>query len=171
MHVRDLFDLSGRVAIVTGGATGIGLQIAEALGDLGADLVLCARNEQRREDAAAEPCGRLGVRAIGLRCNVADKDDIEELVRGTVDELGRLDVVVNSAGTSWGASAIDYPADAWRNVVDVNLTGTFLVTRAAGRVLVGQGEGGRIVNIASTAAFGGLPAETMDAVAYSASKG
>jgi gluconate 5-dehydrogenase len=169
VNVRDLFDLSGRVALVTGGGSGIGRQMAEALAELGADLVLCARRPERCEVVAAE-LSRLGIRAIGLRCDVSDKTEVEALIERTLAELGRLDVVVNNAGTSWGAPAVEHPLEAWRKVIDVNLTGTFLVSQAAGRVMIERG-GGKIVNIASNAAFGGLPPELMDAVAYSASKG
>lgn len=171
MHVRDLFDLSGRVAIVTGGGSGIGLQLAEALGELGATLVLCARRAERCEEAAAALEGRLGIRAVGVRCNVASEEEVDALVRRTVEAFGRVDVVVNNAGTSWGAPAADHPLEAWRKVLDVNLTGTFLVSRAAGREMIARGEGGKIVNVSSTAAYGGLPPELMDAVAYTATKG
>jgi gluconate 5-dehydrogenase len=171
VHVRELFDLTGRVALVTGGGSGIGLQAAEALAELGADVVLCARRPERCEEAAASLSERLGVSALGLRCDVADEAEVDAAVARTVAELGRLDVVVSSAGRSWGAPAIDHPADAFRRVVDVNLTGVFLVARAAARVMVEQGRGGRIVNVASTAALGAKPAEVMDAVAYTASKG
>jgi gluconate 5-dehydrogenase len=169
VNVRDLFDLSGRVALVTGGGSGIGRQLAQALAELGADLVLCARRADRCEEAATE-LARLGVRAIGLRCDVSDEAEVEAVVARTLTELGRLDVVVNNAGTSWGAPAVEHPLEAWQKVIGVNLTGTFLVSQAAGRVMIERG-GGKIVNIASNAAFGGLPPELMDAVAYNASKG
>lgn len=171
MHVRELFDLTGRVALVTGGGSGIGLQLAEALAELGANLVLCGRRPERCEEAAAALVAHHGVLAVGARCDVADEDEVDAVVARTVSELGRLDIVVSSAGRSWGAPAIDHPTDAWRQVVDVNLTGVFLVARAAARVMIAQGDGGRIVNVASTAAFGGKRAEVMDAVAYTASKG
>ncbi len=169
MTVRELFDLSGRVAIVTGGGSGIGRQMAQALAELGADLVLCARRPERCEQAAEE-IAQLGVRALGLRCDVGDKAEVDALVSRTLDELGRVDIVVNNAGASWGAPAVDHPLEAWNKVMAVNLTGVFLVSQAAGRVMIDRG-GGKIVNIASTAAFGALPPELMDAVAYSASKG
>lgn len=169
MNVRDLFDLSGRVAIVTGGGSGIGRQMAQALAELGADLVLCARRPERCEQAAEE-IGQLGVRALGLRCDVSEKAEVDALVARTLDVLGRVDIVVNNAGASWGAPAVDHPLEAWHKVMAVNLTGVFLVSQAAGRAMIDRG-GGKIVNIASTAAFGALPPELMDAVAYSASKG
>jgi len=165
----ELFDLSGRVAIVTGGGSGIGRQMAEGLAEAGADIVLCARKPERCEQAAEE-LQELGVRALGLRCDVRDPAEVSALVERTRAELGRIDVLVNNAGTSWGASAEEHPLEGWQKVIDVNLTGVFLCSQAAGRVMIDQG-GGKIVNIASVAAFGGAPPELMNAVAYNASKG
>jgi NAD(P)-dependent dehydrogenase (short-subunit alcohol dehydrogenase family) len=170
VNVRALFDLSGKVALVTGGASGLGLQLAEALAELGADLVLCGRRAERCEEAAADLSVRLGVRALGLRGDVGDARETEEVVRRTLAELGGLDILVNNAGTSWGAPALEHPLEAWDKVLRVNLTGVFLASQAAARVMVAAG-GGRIVNVASSAAFGGLPPEVMDAAAYTASKG
>jgi gluconate 5-dehydrogenase len=170
MDVRDLFDLSGQVALVTGGGSGIGRQMAGALAELGADVVLCARRPERCEEAAAELTA-LGVRSLGLRCDVTDQAEVDALIARIVEDLGRLDIVVNNAGTSWGAPAVDHPLAAWNKVLAVNLTGVFLVSQAAARVMIERGDGGRIVNVASTAAFGALPPELMDAVAYTASKG
>ena len=166
---RELFDLSGKVAIVTGGGSGIGRQMAEGLAEQGADLVLCARKPERCEQAAAE-LRQLGVRAIGLRCDVRDQAEVDAAVARAKDEFGRIDILVNNAGTSWGAPAEDHPLEGWQKVIDVNLTGVFLCSQAAGRVMIEQG-GGKIVNIASVAAFGGAPPELMNAVAYNASKG
>jgi NAD(P)-dependent dehydrogenase (short-subunit alcohol dehydrogenase family) len=171
MNVRDLFDLAGRVAIVTGGGSGIGRQMADALAELGADVVLCARKVERCEQAAAEIVAANGTRALGLRCDISDKAEVEALVARTVAELGRIDIVVNNAGASWGAPAVDYPLEAWQKVIGVNLTGTFLVSQAAGRHMIERGEGGKIINVSSIAAFGGEEPEVMDAVGYSASKG
>ena len=145
-NVRSLFDLTGRVAIVTGAGTGIGTQLAEALAELGADVVLCARRPERCEAVAVE-LERLGVRALALRCDVSDKTEVDALVERSVAELGRIDIVVNNAGTSWGAPAIDHPLEAWQKVIGVNLTGVFLMSQAAARVMIEQG-GGKIINIA-----------------------
>jgi NAD(P)-dependent dehydrogenase (short-subunit alcohol dehydrogenase family) len=164
----ELFDLTGRVAIVTGGGTGIGRQMATGLAESGADVVLCARKHERCEQVAAE-LARLDVRALGLRCDVRDPADIAAVVDRTRADFGRIDVLVNNAGTSWGAPAEDHPLEGWQKVIDVNLTGVFLFARAAGRVMIEQ-QGGKIVNIASVAALGGAPPELMDAVAYNASK-
>jgi gluconate 5-dehydrogenase len=171
MHVRELLDLDGRVAIVTGGGSGIGRQLAEGLAEAGASLVLCARRAERCEEAAAELTRSLGVRALGLACDVRDPAQVEALVQTARRELGRLDVLINNAGTAWVASPEETPIDGWQKVVDVNLTGTFLCSQAAGRVLIEQGEGGKIVNVASVVGLRGARPEVLDAVAYTASKG
>jgi gluconate 5-dehydrogenase len=170
--VRDtlgLFDLTGQVAIVTGGATGIGDQMALALAELGADVVICARNGARCESAAAE-LAQKGVRSLGLACDVRDREQIQDVVDRTVAELGRIDILVNNAGTSWAALPEDVPPDGWDKVMAVNLTGVFSFCQAVGRVMIASG-GGRIVNVASIAAFRGAPPEAMNAIAYNASKG
>jgi NAD(P)-dependent dehydrogenase (short-subunit alcohol dehydrogenase family) len=169
MNARELFDLTGRVAIVTGGGSGIGRQLAEGLAEMGAGLVLCARHLDRCEQAAAELLA-LGVRTLALRCDVRDQGEVESVVERTRDEFGRIDVLVNNAGTVWGAAPEDTPLDGWQKVVDVNLTGTFLFSQAAGRVMIDQ-QGGKIVNIASVAALTGSPPEIMNAIAYNATKG
>jgi NAD(P)-dependent dehydrogenase (short-subunit alcohol dehydrogenase family) len=165
----ELFDLSGRAAIVTGGGSGIGRQMATALAEAGANLVLCARKVERCEEAAAE-IERLGVQAFGMRCDVRDPAEVQAVVDRTKAELGRVDILVNNAGTSWGAPAEELPLEGWQKVIDVNLTGVFLFAQAVGRVMIDQG-GGKIVNVASVAAFGGAPPELVNAVAYNASKG
>jgi gluconate 5-dehydrogenase len=170
VDVRELFDLSGRVAIVTGGGTGIGRQMAGALAEAGADLVLCARKAERCEQAAGE-LSALGARALGLGCDVRDPEQVAAVVARARRDLGRVDILVNNAGTVWGASPEDTPLEGWQKVIDVNLTGVFLCSQAAGRVMIEQGEGGKIVNIASIAAFGGAPPEIMNAIPYNASKG
>jgi NAD(P)-dependent dehydrogenase (short-subunit alcohol dehydrogenase family) len=169
MKPTELFDLSGKVAIVTGGGTGQGREMAQGLAEAGADVVLCARKPERCEQAAEE-LRALGVRSLGLRCDVREPAEVDAVVERTRVELGRIDVLVNNAGTSWGAPAEDYPLEGWQKVIDVNLTGVFLCSQAAGRVMIDQ-QAGKIVNIASVAAFGGAPPELMNAVGYSASKG
>ena len=169
MHVRELFDLSGKTAIVTGGGSGIGRQMAQALAEAGANLVLCARKVERCEQAAAE-LANLGVRTLGLKCDVRDPDEVQAVVDRTREELGRIDVLVNNAGTVWGAPPEDTPLEGWQKVIDVNLTGVFLFSQAVGRTMIEEG-GGKIVNIASVAGLGGAPPEVMNAIAYNASKG
>jgi gluconate 5-dehydrogenase len=169
LSAARLFELSGRTAIVTGGGAGLGLVFAEALAEAGANVVVCGRKGERCEAVAAELEQRHGVRALGLRCDVRVEEDAAAVVERARSELGSIDVLVNNAGTSWGAPAEDYPLEGWQKVIDVNLTGLFRFSQLAGRVMIGQGRG-KIVNIASVAAFGGAPPELMDAVAYTASK-
>jgi NAD(P)-dependent dehydrogenase (short-subunit alcohol dehydrogenase family) len=169
VRTGDLFDLSGKVVIVTGGGSGIGWQMAEGLAEMGADVVLCARHLDRCE-AAADELRALGVRALALRCDVRDPTEVEAVVDRTRSELGRIDVLVNNSGTVWGASPEDTPLEGWQKVVDVNLTGTFLFSQAAGRVMIDQ-RSGKIVNIASVAALTGSRPEIMNAIAYNTTKG
>jgi NAD(P)-dependent dehydrogenase (short-subunit alcohol dehydrogenase family) len=168
VNPQELFDLSGKVAIVSGGGSGIGRQMATGLAEAGADLVLCARKVERCEEAARELEG-LGRRTLALACDVRDQEQVLAVVDRVRADFGRVDILVNNAGTSWGGPAEDYPLEGWQKVIDVNLTGVFLFAQAAGRVMIEQ-QGGKIVNIASVAAFGGAPPELMNAVAYNASK-
>jgi NAD(P)-dependent dehydrogenase (short-subunit alcohol dehydrogenase family) len=169
VSVRELFDLSGKVAIVTGGGSGIGRQMAEGLAEAGADLVLCARKAERCEQAAHE-LEQLGIRALGLGCDVRDPEQVQALVQRTVHEFGSVDVLVNNAGTVWGALPEDMPLEGWQKVVDVNLTGVFLFAQSAGRVMIERG-GGSIVNIASVAGLHGVAPEVTNTVVYHATKG
>ena len=169
MNALELFDLGGKNAIVTGGGSGIGRQMAEALAEAGAGVVVCARKLERCEQAADE-LRALGVRALGLACDVRSPEQVKAVVDRTLEELGSVDVLVNNAGTVWGASPEDMPLEGWQKVVDVNLTGVFLFSQAAGRVMIERG-GGAIVNIASVAGLQGGPPEVMNTVVYSATKG
>ena len=164
--MNDLFDLSGKVAIVTGGGSGIGRQMAHGLAEAGAELVLCARKVERCEEAAAE----MPTRALALPVDVTDEDSVGAMVGRAVHEFGRVDILVNNAGTVWGAAPEDLPLRGWQKVVDVNLTGVFLCARAVGRVMIEKG-GGKIVNIASVAGLHGAPAEVVNALPYHATKG
>jgi gluconate 5-dehydrogenase len=168
-HVRELFDLHGRVAVVTGGSRGLGLEIAEGLGEAGARLVVAARREQWL-GPATEHLRQRGVEVAAVVCDVADPQQAKGLVEAAVERFGRLDVLVNNAGVTWAAPLEEMPLERWRHVLEVNLTGAFLVTQAAVPVMKAAGWG-RIVNVASVAGLVGSPAEVLDAVGYAASKG
>jgi gluconate 5-dehydrogenase len=170
VNARDLFDLTGKNAIVTGGGSGIGRDMAQALAEAGANLVLCARKVERCEQAAEE-LAALGVKTLGLRCDVRDPEEVQAVVERTTQELGAIDILVNNAGTAWGAPPEEVPLEGWQKVIDVNLTGVFLFAKAVGRTMIADGRGGKIVNMASVAGLGGAPAEVMDAIPYHASKG
>ena len=164
-----LFDLTGKTAIVTGGGKGIGRQMAEGLAEAGANLVLCARKAERCEQTAAE-LAELGVKALGMGCDVRDPEQVQAVVDRTVAEFGGVDILVNNAGVVWGATPEDMPLEGWQKVVDVNLTGVFLFSQAAGRTMI-EGGGGSIVNIASVAGLHGAPPEIVNTVVYHATKG
>ena len=168
MNVKQLFDLTGRVAIVSGGSMGLGRQMAEGLAEMGANLVLCARKKERCEEAA-EALRSLGVQALALECDVKDKAAIQQVVEATLAKFGRVDILINNAGVSWGASVEDMTLEQWDKVLSTNLTGTFLFCQAVGKTMVARGSG-KIINIASVAGLGGGSAE-LQAIGYHASKG
>lgn len=148
-NVKELFDLSGRAAIVTGGSRGIGKEMAEALGEAGASLMLCARRQEWLNETVAEFAGR-GFNAAGMVCDVAKPDEVQAVVEATVSKFGSVDILVNNAGISWGSMPEEMELEKWQKVLDVNLTGCFLFAQAAGREMLKKNSGS-IINIASIA--------------------
>jgi NAD(P)-dependent dehydrogenase (short-subunit alcohol dehydrogenase family) len=167
-NVRDLFNLAGRVAIVTGGSIGLGRQIAEGLAEMGANLVLCARRKERCQQTAEE-LQQLGVKTLALGSDVKNPADVQAAVDAAFSKFGRIDILVNNAGISWGAPVEEMRLEDWNKVIETNLTGTFLCAQAVGRVMIKQGRG-KIINIASVAGLGGAP-PALPAIGYHASKG
>jgi NAD(P)-dependent dehydrogenase (short-subunit alcohol dehydrogenase family) len=168
VNVKQLFDLTGRVAIVSGGSMGLGLQMAEGLAEMGANLVLCARKKERCE-AAADALRAHRVQTLALGCDVKDKAAIQQVVEETLAKFGRIDILINNAGVSWGAPVEEMTLEQWDKVLSTNLTGTFLFCQAVGRAMAAQASG-KIINIASVAGLGGASAE-LQAIGYHASKG
>ncbi len=168
MKIQQLFDLTGKVAIVTGGATGLGRQMAEGLAEAGADLVLCARKKERCEQAAEE-LRLLGGKTLALACDVKNPADIRAVVQTAISKFGHLDILINNAGTSWGAPVEEMTLDQWNKVIETNLTGTFLFSQAVGKAMIAQ-KSGKILNITSVAGMHGAPPE-FQAIGYHASKG
>ena len=148
-HLHSLFDLTGRVAIVTGGSRGLGLEMATGLAEAGASLMLCARRDQWLTPALAQLRER-GFTVEGLQCDVSHPDAVQTVVDRTVRTYGRLDILVNNAGVTWAAPPAEMPFEKWQQVIDVNLTGSFLFAQAAGREMLKAGYG-RIINVASIA--------------------
>ena len=146
-HIKELFDLSGRAAIVTGGSRGLGKEIAEGLAEAGASLMLCARRQEWLGATVNEMRER-GFSAEGIICDVSNPGQVQEFVNKTVATYGRIDILVNNAGVSWGERPEVMPFDKWQKVLDINLTGAFLFSQAAGREMLKR-EYGRIINIAS----------------------
>ena len=170
MRLEQLFDLSGRTALVTGGSRGLGLAMAGALGEMGAKLAITARKADDLE-AAADTLRAEGHEVFAVVNDLARTETIEAMVDAVIDALGPIDILVNNAGTSWGAPAVDYPLEGWRKVIELNLTGTWVLTQAvARRSMIPRGYG-RIVNIASVAGLRGGRHTGLRAIAYFTSKG
>ncbi len=167
MTVNELFSLKGKVAIVTGASRGLGEEMAKGLAEAGADLVLCSRKLEMCERVASE-VEKLGVKAYARRCDITSEAEVEAVVGEVEKEWGRIDILINNAGQTWGAKAEELSLEDWRKVIEVNLTGAFLFARQAGKVMIQKG-GGKILNVASVAGLSG--SREIDAVAYSASKG
>jgi len=168
MKVKKLFDLTGRVAIITGGSVGLGRQMAEGLAEMGANLVLCARKKERCEQAALE-LQKLGVKTLALACDVKDPAGVQTVVEAAVNEFGSIDTLINNAGTSWGAPVESMTLEQWNKVIETNLTGSFLFSQAVGKIMIKQRRG-KIINMASVAGLRGSPPR-FSAIGYSASKG
>lgn len=169
MRVQQLFDLSGRVALVTGGSRGLGLEIAEGLGEAGAKIAVTARRQQWLT-SAEETLARAGIEAMALPCDIGDPAKVEEFCQAVQRRFGAIDILVNNAGVSWAAPVVDMPLDKWRQVLDTNLTGTFVVTQVVGRTMIGR-RSGKIINTASIAGLVGEHPDVLDAIGYSAAKG
>ena len=169
MDAPRLFDLHGKVAIVTGGSRGLGQSMATALAEAGASVVISAR---RREwlDPAAEALQRLGFACLAVQADVTMPEQVEALLAQSLDRYGQVDILVNNAGVSWGAPAETMALERWRHVIDVNATGTFLVSQVVGRHML-ERHAGKIINVASMAGLLGTPLEVLSATGYSASKG
>lgn len=146
-NVRELFDLTGKSAIVTGGSRGIGKEMAEALAEAGASLSLCARRSEWLDETLSGFQAR-GFDVTGTTCDVSKPEQVQTVVDETVQKFGKVDILVNNAGVSWGAMPEDMPLEKWQHVLDVNLTGCFLFAQAAGREMLKR-EQGSIINIAS----------------------
>jgi gluconate 5-dehydrogenase len=147
--VRELFDLSGRVAIVTGGSRGLGLEMAEGLAEAGARLMLCARRVEWLTPTIADLRTR-GITVEGRTCDVAQPDQVHAVVDQAMQAFGRIDILVNNAGISWAAEPEDMPLEKWQKVIETNLTGAFLFSQSAGREMLKAGSG-CIINVASIA--------------------
>jgi NAD(P)-dependent dehydrogenase (short-subunit alcohol dehydrogenase family) len=169
MHVLDLFKISGKTAIVTGGGRGLGEQIAIGLAEAGANVVVCSRKLEACEQVK-EKLEQLGVKSLALKCDVTNPEDVQRVVQTTVDEFGQIDILVNNSGVTWGAPVEEMPLEAWQKVINVNVTGTFLMSQAVGKVMIKQ-RSGKIINIASVAGLGGTNPEILNTIGYNTSKG
>ena len=170
MALKELFDLHGRTALITGGSRGLGLQIAEALGEYGATVVLTAR-KQNELDEARTHLENLGVTAHVYASDISDFGNIDPLIQSIHAEVGPIDILVNNAGATWGAPTTEHPTEAWAKVMNVNVNGLFLITQAVLKhCMVPRGKG-RIINIASVAGLQGNDPRMAATLAYNTSKG
>ena len=167
--VQKLFDLTGRTALITGGSRGLGLQIAEALGEAGARVMVTSRKAADLEESAKHLAGR-GIHAEWVAADASDAKQIERVCAEAKARLGPIDILVNNAGATWGAPAEDYPLEAWDKVVNLNLRSVFLFSQIVARDNMIPARRGRIIMTASIAGLGGNP-PGFEMVAYNTSKG
>ncbi len=170
MSLADLQNLRGKVALVTGGSRGLGLQMAEVLGELGAKVAITAR-KQHELDAAAQHLGALGIEVVPVVCDMGDLAAIAPMVERVIAALGPIDILVNNAGTSWGAATIEHPLAAWDKVMTLNVSAIFVVTQEVGRRCMVPRKSGKVINIASIQGLTGTYPEGMPTLAYNTSKG
>lgn len=159
------FNFPGEVALITGGSRGLGLEIAQAFGSAGATVVITARREQWLNEAE-RTLKEQGIQAYALLCDVANASAVDLAVQQTLDTVGKIDILVNNAGLTWGAPAENMPVERWHQVIEANITGTFLMSQTVGRHMLERNKGA-IVNVASIAGLGGGQLNT---VGYNASK-
>ncbi len=167
--ISKLFDLTGRHALVTGGSRGLGLQIAEALGEAGAKIMLTSRKAGDLEEAAAH-LQASGIDTRWIAADASDPAQVHKVCAEAIERLGHVDILVNNAGATWGAPAEDHPLDAWDKVMNLNVRSIFLFSQAVGKASMLPRKRGRIINIASIAGLGGNP-PGMEMLAYNTSKG
>ncbi|MFL6634194.1 MAG: SDR family oxidoreductase [Massilia sp.] len=167
---QQLFDLTGKTALVTGGSRGLGLQIATALGEMGARVMLSAR-KQADLDAAVDHLGARGIAASAVAADMGSESGVAALAAAALGQLGHVDILVNNAGATWAAPAEDFPLDAWDKVMNLNVRSIFLLSQAIGRQSMIPRRQGRIINVASIAGFAGnAPDSPMKTLAYNTSK-
>ena len=170
MSLKKLMDLGGRVAIVTGGSRGLGLQIAEALGEMGAAVAITARKAAELEEARAHLAAQ-GIDVLTIPSDLGKPETPAAIVAEVMARHGKIDILVNNAGATWGANAEDHPLDAWMKLVNLNLTGNFLLCQQVAKASMIARKYGRIINIASVAGLGGNPTQMEGTIAYNTTKG
>ena len=167
--IQELFNLSGRVSVVTGGATGLGLQMATGLAEAGSNIVVCSRKLENCEQTAAG-IEKLGVKALPVACDVTKPEQVEAVKDATLKKFGRVDVLINNAGRAWVAPPEDLPLDRWQQIMDLNVTAPFICSQVFGREMIKQKKG-KIINIASIAGLQGRNPKAYSSIVYSTSKG
>ncbi|MBQ9059188.1 MAG: SDR family oxidoreductase [Atopobiaceae bacterium] len=167
--MSDMFDLTGKVALVTGASSGLGVQFAKALAGQGADIAICARRMEKLEQVKAE-IEDLGVRCVAVQCDVTDTEQIRAMVATVKEEYGRIDILVNNAGVGDNTPAADMDDETWRRVMSTNLDAVYYVAREVGKVMLEQNYG-KIINLGSLHSEVVMPNTTWFVPAYAAAKG
>ena len=168
MHVSELFNLSGKVAVVTGGSRGIGKEIAIGLGEAGARVAITARREEWLIPAYEELTG-MGIESLAVKADITSPEDVGRMVAETLRQWGKIDILVNNAGIAWGAPFVDMPLDKWDAVLNTNAKGPLICSQQVGKQMIKQG-GGNIINVASTTGLLAVDPRAMQAIGYQASK-
>jgi NAD(P)-dependent dehydrogenase (short-subunit alcohol dehydrogenase family) len=169
MGLKQLFELGGRVAVVTGGSRGLGLQMAEALGEMGAKIAISARKKDELEQAVAH-LKTQGIEATAYPCDLGKREQVEPFASAVLAKFGKVDILVNNAGATWGAPAEDHPMDAWDKLVNLNLSGMFLLSQIVAKRSMIPARWGRIVNIASVNGLQATDMRLLKNAAYVATK-
>ncbi len=170
MSIKKLFDLTGKTALITGGSRGLGLQMAEALGEFGAKVAITARKAGELEEAKAH-LSEMRVETLTVVNDLQDTDAVKPMVEQVLKEFGQIDILINNAGAAWGAPAEDHQLDAWKKVINLNLTAPFIVSQTVGKLSMIPRKYGKIINIASIAGLVGTDPGFMPTIAYNSSKG
>ncbi len=168
MPVQELFDLRGQVALVTGGGRGIGRTLAEAFGEAGCQFAITGRRDEYLSPTAGEFAQR-GFDCLSIVSDITKPDDVERTVTQVLERFGRIDILVNNAGQTWGQATEEMPFERWKQVIDVNLNGLFLMSQRVGHHMLERGQG-CILNIASVAGLGAGDPHAVKTIAYNASK-
>ncbi len=170
MATLDLFRLDGKTAVITGGGRGLGEYMANALSDVGANVVVCSRKLEACESVKQEIEAH-GGKALALACDITKPSDVADVIDATEQTFGAVDILVNNSGATWGTPPEDMPLEQFERVVDINVKGTFIMSQAVGKTMIARGQGGTIINIASVAGLVGGNPKYIQAVGYHASKG
>ncbi|MFD1848772.1 SDR family oxidoreductase [Oceanobacillus bengalensis] len=169
MNIQELFNLKGKVALITGGGRGLGAQIAEVYAEMGCELALCSRKKESCDEVAEMLSKEYGVKARGYALDVTSEEQVEDVVNEVLSDFGKIDILVNNSGATWGAPVEDMPLEAWNKVMNVNVTGTFLLSKAVGKHMIDHNYG-KIINIASAAGLTVRPPEVTNTIGYTTSK-
>ncbi len=168
LSVKELFDIKGKTAVITGGSKGLGAQCADALAEMGCNVVIAARKIEGCQNLCAELEDKYNIQALPVSCDVGNPDDAAKLVDAAINRFGQIDILINNAGTAWGSDPMDHDRKGWQKVIDLNLTGTFFLTGKVAKTMKEKGNGGKILFMSSTAGL--VASKRQSTPAYTATK-